>query len=189
MNLEAVFGQFPVLESDGLLLAKIEPHHLDGVFEIYNNGKVFEWCGILPKHNKETVKHMIGHFERDYNKRSRVKWGIFAKAEPGRLLGIIEAMDFEAKVNKVTIGYYLAEACWGKGTATAAVQLLLEFLFREINVNRVQAEVMPPNRASKQVLLKNGFRKEGLLRQASLWTGKGVVDLEIYGLLREEYGK
>ncbi|WP_239004796.1 GNAT family N-acetyltransferase [Paenibacillus tepidiphilus] len=189
MNLEAAFGQFPVLESDGLRLAKIEAHHLEGLFEIYNNDKVFEWCGIIPKHKKETVKNMIGHFERDFNKRSRIKWGIFAKAEPDRLLGIIEAMDFEVKVNKVTIGYYLAEACWGNGVATEAVQLLLGFLFREVNVNRIQAEVMPPNRASKQVLLKNGFRKEGLLRQASLWAGKGVVDLEMYGLLREEYGE
>lgn len=31
---------------------------------------------------------------------------------------------------------------------------------------------------------KNGFLKEGLLRQASLWSGKGVVDLEIYSLLQ-----
>ncbi len=58
----------------------------------------------------------------------------------------------------------------------------------EVNVNRIQAEVMPLNEPSKKVLLKNGFSKEGLLRQASLWSGKGgVVDLEIYGLLKGDY--
>lgn len=168
-------------------MKKIEEQHLDEVFEIYNNDKVFEYCGIIPKHNKDTVRNMIGHFERDYNKRSRVKWGIFANSDPDRLLGIAEAFDFNQKVNGVTIGYFLSEAHWGKGIATEAVSLLLNFLFTEANVNRIQAEVMPQNEASKKVLLKNGFLKEGTLRQASLWAGKGIVDLEIYSILKEDY--
>lgn len=65
---------------------------------------------------------MIGHFERDYNKKSRVKWGIFTNSESDRLVGIIEAFDFNQKVNMVTIGYFLAESYWGKGIATRAVK-------------------------------------------------------------------
>jgi ribosomal-protein-alanine N-acetyltransferase len=79
--------------------------------------------------NLKSVKNMIGHFERDYNKRSRVKWGIFANNEVDPLLGIIEAFDFNQKVNMVTIGYFLAESHWGKGVATEAVKILLKFLF------------------------------------------------------------
>ncbi|MFF2093353.1 GNAT family N-acetyltransferase [Paenibacillus sp. NPDC058174] len=187
MNIEAVFEQFPILQSEEILLKKIEARHLDEVFEIYDNDTVFEFCGIIPKHNKDTVKNMIGHFERDYNKRSRVKWGIFAAAEPDRLLGIIEAMDFNQKVSAVTVGYFLAETHWGKGIATEAVKVLLPFLFNDVNINRIQAEVMPGNAASKKVLLKNGFIKEGTLRQSALWAGKGVVDLEIYSILKEDY--
>ncbi|QOS82535.1 GNAT family N-acetyltransferase [Paenibacillus sp. JNUCC31] len=187
MNVEAVYDQLPILKSDELVLKKIEDQHVNGVFEIYDNDNVFEYCGIIPKHNKETVKKMIGHFERDYHKRSRVKWGIFANNEPDRLLGIIEATDFNLKVNMVTIGYFLAESHWGKGIATQSVGMLLEFLFTKVNVNRIQAEVMPANEHSKKVLLKNGFIHEGTLRQATLWSGKGIVDLEMYGILREDY--
>lgn len=53
----------------------------------------------------------------------------------------------------------------------------------------IQAEVMPPNRASKKVLLKNGFMKEGTLRQASVWSGKGIVDHEVYSILKDDYIK
>lgn len=189
MNIEAVFGQFPNLKSDNFLLKKIEDHHVDEVFEIYNNDKVFEYCGIIPKHNKATVKNMIGHFDRDYNKRSRVKWGIFANPEPDRVLGIIEAVDFNQKVNAVTVGYFLSESNWGKGIATEALEILIDFLFTEVHVNRIQAEVMPLNETSKKVLLKNGFIKEGTLRQATLWAGKGVIDIEIYSILKEDYVK
>ncbi|MNN55473.1 Ribosomal-protein-serine acetyltransferase [compost metagenome] len=89
----------------------------------------------------------------------------------------------------VTIGYFLAESNWGKGIATEAVGLLLKFLILDVGINRIQAEVMPLNEVSKKVLLKNGFIKEGTLRQASLWSGKGIVDLEMYSILKEDYVK
>jgi [ribosomal protein S5]-alanine N-acetyltransferase len=185
MNVDALFNGLPILTSETITLNKIEEENLNELFDIYSNERVFEYCGIIPKHNKDTVKKMIGHFERDYHKKSRVKWGIFQN-EGNKLVGIMEAMEFNSKVNMVTIGYYLAESSWGKGIATESVGLLVEFLFNKVHVNRIQAEVMPPNVNSKKVLLKNGFIKEGTLRQATLWSGKGIVDLEIYGLLREE---
>lgn len=77
----------------------------------------------------------------------------------------------------------------GRGLASRAVELLTAFLFQQAQVNRIQAEVMLNNEPSKKVLLKNGYVKEGMLRQAALWSGKGVVDLEIYSMLREEYMK
>ena len=57
----------------------------------------------------------------------------------------------------VTIGYYLAEASWGKGIASEAVATIVKFLLEEVNVNRIQAEVMPLNEPSKKVLLKMDF--------------------------------
>ncbi|MED1785465.1 GNAT family protein [Brevibacillus fortis] len=189
MKADVLFNQFPIRKSDEYTLKKIEEQHLDEVFEIYSNDNVFAYCGIIPKHKKETVKSMIGHFERDYLKKSRIKWGIFANDNPEHLLGIVEAFDFNQKVNMVTIGYFLSEAHWGKGIATEAVKILLPFLFMDVKINRIQAEVMPPNEISKKVLLKNGFTKEGTVRQATLWAGKGIVDLEIYGILKEDYEK
>ncbi|EEM05382.1 GNAT family N-acetyltransferase [Bacillus pseudomycoides] len=187
MNIEMVFGDFPVLESVNLVLRKIEEVHLQELYSIYDNDRVFEYCGIIPKHNLQTVRKMIGHFDRDYHKKSRIKWGIFQKNQSDKLVGIIESMDFNQKVNMVSIGYFLAEDYWGKGIATESVRMVVKFLFEEVNVNRIQAEVMPVNEVSKKVLLKNGFIKEGVLRQASLWSGKGVIDLEIYGILKEDY--
>ncbi|MBX7001026.1 N-acetyltransferase [Bacillus aerophilus] len=187
MKIESLFGTFPVVASKNLLLKRVEERHLPELFSIYDNDTVFQYCGIIPKHNLQTVKKMIGHFERDYTKKSRVKWGIFQKDNPHTLVGIIETMDINQKVNAVTIGYFFAEEHWGKGIATEAVSTLVKFLFEEIDINRIQAEVMPANEVSKKVLLKNGFIKEGLLRQAVLWSGKGVVDVEIYSMLKVDY--
>ncbi|MEI5909278.1 GNAT family protein [Bacillus spongiae] len=187
MNIELIFGDFPRLESTNLQLKKIKEEHVQELFNIYDNTNVFHYCGIIPKHNFNTVNKMIGHFERDFQKRKRVKWGIFEKSQSEKLVGIIECMEINQKVNSVSIGYFLAEDYWGRGIATEAVRMVIHYLLQEVQVNRIQAEVMPANESSKQVLIKNGFLKEGLLRQATLWSGKGVIDLEIYSILKEDY--
>ncbi|MBL4937693.1 GNAT family N-acetyltransferase [Clostridium sp. YIM B02515] len=187
MKDNVLFDSFPVLESENIVLKKIEEIDLEELFSIYSNDNVFKYCGIIPKKNKETVKNMIEHFERDYNKKSRIKWGIYYKQDNMKLVGIIEVFDINQKINMVTIGYFLAEAYWKKGIATESLKILVRYLFENVGVNRIQAEVMPDNNESKKVLIKNGFIKEGALRQASLWSGKGVVDLEVYGLLYQDY--
>jgi len=189
MKLENMFNQFPLIESNEITLKKIDERNLNDLFAIYNNKKVFEFCGILPKHNLKIVSNMIGHFERGYNKKSRVKFGVFLNNKNETMVGIIEVMDFKKKVSMATVGYYLAEEYWGNGLATEAVSVLVKYLFETVELNRVHAEVMLENEGSKRVLLKNGFSKEGTIRQAAFWPGKGVVDLEIYGIIREDYIK
>ncbi len=66
------------------------------------------------------------------------------------MVGIIEAMELDQKVNMITIGYFLGKDYWRKGIATEAVQMLVTFLFNKVNVNRIQAEVMPASEASKK---------------------------------------
>lgn len=187
MNTQVLFNEFPTLESDNLVLKNIEEKDIEELFAIYSNEKVFEYCGIIPKKNKATVNNMIGHFQRDFNKKDRIKWGIYSKNEGLKLVGIIEVFNINQKVDMVTLGYFLEESSWGKGIASEAVNGMVKFLFNEIMVNRIQAEVMVENLQSKKVLLKNGFLKEGLLRKANFWSGKGIVDLEYYGLLRDDY--
>lgn len=187
MNLEKLFEEYPLIESESVILGKIEETHLSELFSIYDNENVFKYCGILPKHNIDTVRKMISHFERDFNKKSRVKLGIHLNNSSSSLVGIIEIMDIKKKIDMVSVGYYLSEENWGKGIATQAVSLLLDYLFNTVEVNRVHAEVMIKNEASKKVLLNNGFIKEGLIRQGSFWPGKGIVDLELYGILRSDF--
>lgn len=56
------------------------------------------------------------------------------------------------------IGYRLVRAEWGKGHATEGVQGLLETAFERLGFDRVRAETMAVNRASRRVLEKAGFR-------------------------------
>jgi RimJ/RimL family protein N-acetyltransferase len=63
------------------------------------------------------------------------------------------------------VGFLLAEEARGRGIATHAVGLLVEWSFQEMGMERIQGLVHPDNSRSARVLERLGFRREGLLRR------------------------
>jgi ribosomal-protein-alanine N-acetyltransferase len=59
------------------------------------------------------------------------------------------------------LGYSIGKRWNGRGLATEAVGVAVDFAFGDLGLHRVQAAVMPRNTGSIRVLEKNGFREEG----------------------------
>ncbi|WP_211227860.1 GNAT family N-acetyltransferase [Spirochaeta cellobiosiphila] len=168
-------------------MKKIEESDIEDLFSIYSNENVFKLRPGKAKKNIDTVKNMIGHFERDFNKKKMIFLGIYQNFANKKLVGIAEIFDINKKVNSLTIGYTLNEKFWGEGYATESTKLIVSFLFNKIKINRIQAFVMPQNVKSKKVLIRNNFLLEGTLRSSEFWLGKGVVDLEVYSILKSDF--
>ncbi len=184
--MSGLFAQFPLISSGAVLLRRIAENDLDALYELYKNPNVFTFIPGSAKKSKETVLHMIGHFERDFHKKKMIFLGVCRAEQPDELVGTAEIFQYDPKVNKVVIGYRFCEPCWGQGLATETVRALTGYIFETVGLNRIEAYVMPQNAASQRVLEKNGFVREGLLRQANIWTDKGVVDLIVFSLLRSD---
>lgn len=180
------YEQFPHIVAEEITLRKIVVSDLDSLFEIYSNEKLFQYSPVNLKKNKDTVANMIGHFERDFNKRKEIFLGICLNSEPNNIVGVAEIFDYSHDVNMITIGYRLSDRFWGKGIATKTVKVMTEYLFNDIGINRIQAFVMPENIKSQNVLQRNSFVKEGIIRQGYVWKGQGVVDLILYSLLKAD---
>jgi [ribosomal protein S5]-alanine N-acetyltransferase len=180
------YDQFPHIVGDEITLRKIVPLDLDSLYEIYSNERLFQYSPMMLKKNKETVANMIGHFERDFNKRKEIFLGICLNSNLDSIVGVAEMFDYSADVNMITIGYRLNDKFWSKGIAIKTVKAMAEYLFNDIGINRIQAYVMPENIKSQNVLQRNGFVKEGLIRQGHIWKGQGVVDLVLYSLLKSD---
>jgi len=82
------------------------------------------------------------------------------------------------------IGYWLGEAFWGRGIATAAVRGLAQRAPGELDLYRLFANVFASNPASMRVLEKAGFQREGVLRRAVVKDGV-LMDAVVYGLTRD----
>ena len=69
-----------------------------------------------------------------------------------------------------------------------ALEALIQYGFTTLNLNRIEADIDPLNTASAKALLRQGFQKEGFLRER--WIVNGVkADTEIYGLLLDDWQK
>ena len=66
------------------------------------------------------------------------------------------------------------------------LKVVVEFGFKELEINRIEAEVMLGNTASEKVLAKIGFKNEGILRQWMYWNEKHF-DMSMYSLLQSEF--
>jgi ribosomal-protein-alanine N-acetyltransferase len=85
------------------------------------------------------------------------------------------------------VSYFIGErSCWGKGLATEAISLVVDFGFRLLGLNRIQAGVYESNQGSVKALERNGFRAEGCWR-SQLRSGDVWEDHLWFGLLRREW--
>ena len=71
-----------------------------------------------------------------------------------------------------SIGYWTGEAYARNGYMAEAVALTLTFAFEKLDLHRVEAACLPHNTPSRKLLLKSGFREEGLARQYLCINGK-----------------
>jgi len=82
--------------------------------------------------------------------------------------------------------YWIAPEHQGNGYVTEAIELLLDYLFRECGFHKVAAYVYESNDASAAVLESLGFVREGTLRDEIFSDGEWVDEYR-YGLLAEEW--
>jgi RimJ/RimL family protein N-acetyltransferase len=84
------------------------------------------------------------------------------------------------------IGYTLARAHQGQGYASEALTRLLGYLFSDLNLHRVHANIDPENVPSARLLERLGMRREGRFVE-SLWFKGRWADEEWYAILQREW--
>jgi [ribosomal protein S5]-alanine N-acetyltransferase len=70
------------------------------------------------------------------------------------------------------VGYIVHQKYNGRGFATTALRLLINYAFTELNLHRLEAGTLPHNYASQRVLEKAGFRREGYAKNYLFINGK-----------------
>lgn len=75
-----------------------------------------------------------------------------------------------------------------KGYGSEATELIMDYAFNTLNLNRIQLHVAVENEKAIKVYKGKGFEIEGTLRQAMFRDGK-YHDFYVMGLLNEDYYK
>jgi [ribosomal protein S5]-alanine N-acetyltransferase len=77
---------------------------------------------------------------------------------------------------------------WGKGYATEAINLVTDFAFQTLNLNKLKASCYADNLGSAKAFEKAGYEHEGLLRGHVISNGR-EIDVIVFGLRAKLYWK
>lgn len=82
------------------------------------------------------------------------------------------------------LGYWLAEPFWGQGIMTKAVKHIVDYGFKNLDINRIFARPFGTNIGSQNVLKNVGFVLEGKFKNTIYKNGKYLDEL-IYAIRKE----
>jgi ribosomal-protein-alanine N-acetyltransferase len=184
----SIFDQFPILETERLLLRQIQPQDKQALFAILSDAEVTRYLGVHTLHSPEEVEALLPLFDLPYQTHSGIRWAIAPKSGPdaGQLIGTCGFHRWKRDHFRAEIGYELGRAYWGQDIMRAALENILDFGFSNMDLNRVEAEVWSQNGRSARFLEKLGFTREGLLRQAE-FAGGAFQDVLIYAILKGDF--
>lgn len=125
-------------------------------------------------------------FESITSLRDTYKFAIETISD-NKFIGGCSINDVDWKNSVVTVGIFIGNKDYrGKGYGTDAMKVLMDFIFTQMNINKIRLIVYSYNKAALKCYEKCGFKIEGILRKEIYRDGK-YFDKISMGILREEY--
>jgi RimJ/RimL family protein N-acetyltransferase len=177
------FSIFPILTTRRLRLRQLTPDDAGAIMAIYGAPEVLRYLNMPPLDTPEKALGLLEWFDNNYQRHEAVQWAITLDSA---VIGTCGTYAWEQSDRHVDIGYHIVPAQWGKGYATEAARAMIRWCFEHLDVHRVQADCTDGNLGSERVLLKCGFKAEGIWRERC-WEHGRFVDIKQFGLLRREF--
>jgi RimJ/RimL family protein N-acetyltransferase len=116
----------------------------------------------------------------------RSKNKLLIASPEGERVGMVSLFRIDPRNQNAEIGVYVAPEHQGRGYARAALRLMLNFAFRELNLHRVYCTILAYNAASLALFERLGFREEGRRRE-HVFAGGAFVDEVLMSVLRRDW--
>lgn len=106
--------------------------------------------------------------------------------EEGKYIGGCGINSVDWKNSNVVIGIFIGDKdYWSKGYGTDALQLLINFIFDEMNIHKIKLNVYSFNKRAIRCYEKCGFKQDGVLREEIFKNGQ-YYDQWAMSLLKSE---
>lgn len=174
---------FPILETERLVLRKLKIEDADAMYIYASNDDVTKYVlwdsHTSPEQTKQFLQFMIDKYEQE-----NYAWAVTLK-DSDEFIGTIDYVMLDHNEHIGEIGYALSHLYWGKGYMSEAAKAILHYGFTELHLERIQARCFAENIGSERVMQKAGMVYEGTMRKSKLAKGT-YYDLKLYSMIREE---
>jgi RimJ/RimL family protein N-acetyltransferase len=180
------FSPFPELRTNRLILRKLSPEDAPELYSLRSDELVIKYLARKPAASVAVVRDFILQVNQNVESNTSILWGIALNNKPGELIGTICFWNLEPENHRAEIGYMLHPHHWHKGIMKEALDVVMDYGFNQMKLNRVEAKLSNGNDASEFLLVKSGFTKEAFLRQ-DIYFGGEFIDSLIYSKLASDH--
>jgi ribosomal-protein-alanine N-acetyltransferase len=179
-------ADFPTLETARLRLREVAASDAESLLRVHGDGEHMRWFGSDPVTDLEGALKLVALFAGWRNDPvSGARWALELIERPG-LIGTCGLFRWNRNWRSCTIGYEISAAHQGRGYVKEALASIIPWGFRELQLNRIEAQVHASNKTSRALLERLGFVQEGHQREAGYWAGRHH-DLLQYALLQRDW--
>ena len=181
-----IFGSLPVLETERLLLRKMQMYDLEDYYAYSSQPEVARYNSWKPPQSlAECRKFFTTRVIERYQRMQLTPWGVIDKAT-WRLVGLCGFTEWYPVDARAEIAYGISKTYWGRGYIPEAVRMVLAFGFRVLGFEHIQAACVIENVASERVMQKVGMSFDTILHEYS-FIKERYEDLKLYSIQRQDY--
>jgi [ribosomal protein S5]-alanine N-acetyltransferase len=145
-----------------------------------------EWDATLPpvdNNYQATFFQMVKQSRIDARNKSNFIWAIEVDK---KFVGLVTAGNIALGSSRhCYVGYWISKDHAGRGITPISVALVLDFLFQEIKIHRVEIAIRPENAASLRIVEKLKIQLEGL-RRSFIHINGAWRDHQVFVVTEEE---
>lgn len=172
------------LENESLLMRPLEECDASAILDLAAAPEIAANTFVPHPYPPEAAGEFIQSGRERWRADEAYVFAIIEKTS-GRFAGCM-GIHLVPEHSRAEVGYWIGLPYWGRGLATAALRLLLQFGFETLRLNRIEAGHFSNNPASGRVMEKAGMRLEGR-RRKYFRHHEQFKDVLWRAILREDY--
>jgi len=178
-------NKLPTLVSERLDLRWVTQADCNDLFAVFGNPEVMKYWSSCAWTDRGQAQAYVASIQKNFAAQTVLQWGI-CRREQSTIIGTCSLFEIDLSQKRCEVGIILGQAAWGQGFGAEALEAVLQFAFEQLELLRLEADIDPNNPRSLALFEKQGFQREGLLRER--WRVHGEVQDSVFlGLLKREW--
>lgn len=159
------------LQGNTLYLRALEPEDLEFLYAIENNQALWEISHTQTPYSRFLIRQYLKNAHQDIYEAKQLRLAI-CRERDFSAIGLIDLFDFDPKNRRAGVGILIqSENDRGEGVGSEALDLLIQYVFRQLQLHQLYANISEDNTASLALFTKFGFQKIGIKKEWNLVDG------------------
>ncbi|MGB0896405.1 MAG: GNAT family N-acetyltransferase [Flavobacteriaceae bacterium] len=170
------------LKGERIYLRALEPEDLELIYAIENDESVWEVSQTQTPYSRFLIKQYLENCHKDIYEVKQLRLVIVTNDDEA--VGFVDLFDFDPKNDKVGVGVLVLDYARGKKYGREALELLINYVFTNLYVHQIYANVLADNLVSIKLFEGLGFIKTGVKKDWVL-EGNQYKDEYLFQLIQD----